>query len=142
MSDAREDTKDLDCPQCGGPIPALRWEEPREEWPEGEYLAWQDEEHVCPWCKALCQVGVDGERAYLTLIHCRHGRAEDEPCWRCDVRAWPSNARYRIRSLWRRVRCIALGHVWHDCDSTGAPWMKEWEACSRCIKVRRKVGTP
>lgn len=137
MSDEREDTRDLDCPQCGAGVPALRWHEPDEEWPEGEWLAWEDEEFTCPDCRALLRVSAD-EPADLVFVACRHGRAEDEACWRCDVREWPWRIRYWAREKWRRVVCAVAGHAWHDCDATGAPWMKEWESCSRCIKARRK----
>lgn len=139
MADTREYTRDLDCPQCGSGVPALRWHEPDEEWPDGEYLAWDGDEHTCPECGWLLQVHADDEQAWLVAVHCSHGRAEDEPCWVCEVGKWPSHIQYWLRRTWHDAVCIFAGHVWRDCDSAGAPWMKTWEACSRCNKVRRKV---
>lgn len=130
MSEEREDTRDLDCPQCGAGVPALRWHEPDEEWPEGEFLAWLDEEHVCPECGALCQVGLDGDQAYLTLVHCRHGHPEDECCWRCDLRAWISSTRCRIRRWLLELWCgLRIGHRWERVQ-----WVpgREHEYCPRC----------
>ena len=137
------DTRDLDCPQCGGPVPALRWHEPDEEWPEGDYLAREDDEHTCSDCGALCQVGVDDATAYLTLVHCRHGRAEDEPCWRCNA---CEAIAYRYRVARRKVRewwCgITRRHAWERMH-----WVpgQEHELCQRCgcsrwtLSSRRRV---
>lgn len=107
-----EDTRDLDCPQCGAGVPALRWHEPDEEWPEGEYLAWDGDEHICPECGWLLQVHTDDEQAWLFAVHCRHGRAEDQPCWVCDLKAKISGWRCLLLRSLRQIWCASGGHQW------------------------------
>lgn len=114
--DEHNEPHDLDCAHCGSGVPCLFWHDSEAGYPEGGYLAYQDDEHVCPECGALNQVEVDESAdpptASLRLIHCRHGRAEDEPCWVCDMKSKVSWWRCLLSRALRQIWCTSGGHEW------------------------------